>query len=291
MREPVVQELHRAGIAADAVGRASEAQACLAQVRDAALVLGRGLPDGDALPWLQRLCARQVLLPCLMLTARDALHDRIDGLEAGADDYLAKPFERDELVASVRALLRRQSAWVVSAPQWAGLTVDPIGSSLSHGRASVNLAPSEMRLMPLHLREANVGVQIEADAGALFVLLKNLVENALDFSPSGSDVKVLLDVNGLSVKDHGPGVPTDHRAQVFECFWRVPAQARPGSSLGLALVREIAQAHGWTVGCGEAPGGGAAFCGALGALSGSVGSIRVPQRWPRERDRWARSGS
>jgi signal transduction histidine kinase len=111
----------------------------------------------------------------------------------------------------------------------------------------------------LHLQEPAVDVQIEADAGALFVLLKNLVENALDFSPSGTAVKVVLDADGLCVEDHGPGLPADHRALVFERFWRAPGQSRPGSGLGLALVRDIAQAHGWTVSCGEAPGGGASF--------------------------------
>ncbi|MFM8768440.1 MAG: response regulator transcription factor, partial [Rubrivivax sp.] len=70
MRELVARELQHAGIAADAVGRVSEAEACLAQVRYGALVLDRGLPEGDALSWLRRLRARQVLVPCLLLTAR-----------------------------------------------------------------------------------------------------------------------------------------------------------------------------------------------------------------------------
>ncbi len=111
----------------------------------------------------------------------------------------------------------------------------------------------------LHLQEPEVDVQVEADAGALFVLLKNLVENALDFSPPGSDVRVRLDDAGVAVEDHGPGVPPEYRAQVFERFWRAPGQTRTGSGLGLALVREIVVAHGWSVECGAAPGGGAAF--------------------------------
>jgi signal transduction histidine kinase len=111
----------------------------------------------------------------------------------------------------------------------------------------------------LHLQEPGVDVQVEADAGALFVLLKNLVENALDFSPPATDVRVRLDEAGLTVEDHGPGVPAEYRTQVFERFWRAPGQTRTGSGLGLALVREIAVAHGWSVDCGVAPGGGASF--------------------------------
>ncbi len=111
----------------------------------------------------------------------------------------------------------------------------------------------------LRLQEPADALQIDADAGALFVLLRNLVENALDFSPPGGDVMVRLDSDGLSVDDRGPGVPAGSREQVFERFWRAPGQSRPGSGLGLALVREIALAHGWVVSCGEAPGGGASF--------------------------------
>lgn len=111
----------------------------------------------------------------------------------------------------------------------------------------------------LRLQEPAEALLIDADAGALFVLLKNLVENALDFSPPGGDVVVRLDSEGLSVEDGGPGVPAECREQVFERFWRAPGQTRPGSGLGLALVRDIALAHGWTVTCGEAPSGGASF--------------------------------
>lgn len=180
MRELVARELARSGIAADAVGSVGEAEACLAQVRYAALVLDRGLPEGDALPWLRRLRGRQVLVPCLLLTARDALHDRVDGLEAGADDYLAKPYERDELVARVRALLRRQQAWVASAPQWAGLVVDPDGARLSCGRSSVNLAPSELQLMLALVRAEGRVVRRGALEAAAWGLTEPVSPNALD---------------------------------------------------------------------------------------------------------------
>lgn len=115
------------------------------------------------------------------------------------------------------------------------------------------------RDVTLHLQEPEGAVEIEADAGALFILVKNLVENALDFSPPGSEVRVALDSTGLRVDDHGPGVPAEHRVRVFERFWRVPGQTRPGSGLGLTLVADIAAAHGWAVACDEAPGGGASF--------------------------------
>ncbi len=111
----------------------------------------------------------------------------------------------------------------------------------------------------LHLQEPADDLQLDADAGALFVLLKNLVENALDFSPAGAEVRVQVDAEGLTVDDHGPGVPAQDRSRVFERFWRAPGQARQGSGLGLALVHDIAAAHGWTVSCEEAAGGGASF--------------------------------
>jgi two-component system, OmpR family, sensor histidine kinase TctE len=111
----------------------------------------------------------------------------------------------------------------------------------------------------LHLVSPEVNVSIQADAGALFVLLKNLVENAIEFSPPSADVRLQVNSTGITVEDHGPGVPLEHRTQVFERFWRAPGQMRSGSGLGLALAHEIALAHGWSLYCDDAPSGGASF--------------------------------
>jgi signal transduction histidine kinase len=111
----------------------------------------------------------------------------------------------------------------------------------------------------LHLIEPATDVSIQADAGALFILIKNLAENAIEFSPLGSEVKLQIDNTGMIMEDHGPGVSAEYRLEVFERFWRAPGQTRSGSGLGLAIVREIALAHGWSLCCNDAPGGGALF--------------------------------
>src|SRR6187399_432492 len=99
--------LRAVGIAVDAMSRIDAAWSALQQVSYGALVLDRGLPDGDGVKLLKRLRDAELSIPCLVLSARNALHDRVEGLDAGADDYLPKPFAMDELMARVRALLRR----------------------------------------------------------------------------------------------------------------------------------------------------------------------------------------
>ena len=103
----LLKGLGAAGFAADAVTTAGEARAAVATTRYAAVVLDLGLPDGDGVAVLRDLRERKDATPVLVLTARGGVHDRVAGLRSGADDYLAKPFAFEELVARLQALLRR----------------------------------------------------------------------------------------------------------------------------------------------------------------------------------------
>lgn len=101
--------LEAGGLPVDVYPSAGAARYGMRQHDYALLVVDRGLPDGDGLSLIRALRAEGNGIPCLVLTARDAIHDRVDGLENGADDYLTKPFALEELLARVRAMLRRRS--------------------------------------------------------------------------------------------------------------------------------------------------------------------------------------
>jgi two-component system sensor histidine kinase MprB len=88
----------------------------------------------------------------------------------------------------------------------------------------------------------------------------NLIDNAIKWSPRGGLVTVTLQDGVLTVDDQGPGIPEEHREDVFERFWRMPdARTLPGSGLGLAIAKETVTAHGGTVAAERSPSGGARF--------------------------------
>ena len=169
-----------AGIAVDVVGRIDTAWSAVQQMSYQALVLDRGLPDGDGLVLLQRLRSAGQGLPCLVLTARDALHDRVEGLEAGADDYLPKPFAMDEMVARVRALLRRPVEFRPLEPRHGDLALRPEAGTLSCGDDSITLAPAEIHIMQLLLRKPGEVVRRSALEAAAWGLGDAVTPNALD---------------------------------------------------------------------------------------------------------------
>jgi two-component system response regulator MprA len=116
------------------------------------IVLDRMMPGLDGLAVARRLRSKGDGTPILMLTARDAVSDRVDGLDAGADDYLVKPFETVELVARIRALLRRaQPPRAVSLGE---LRVDPDALTAERGGRRIDLTPREAELLALLVRSA-----------------------------------------------------------------------------------------------------------------------------------------
>jgi DNA-binding response OmpR family regulator len=147
MAEVISQWLERNGIGCDSVPSHRQALAAVANARYDAMILDRSLPDGDGLRVLASLRAMRNPLPCMVLTARDALGDRVEGLDAGADDYLTKPFEMEELLARTRALLRRSQPWSPTEVTFADLRVLPQDGSMSVGNSTMTLSPAELQII------------------------------------------------------------------------------------------------------------------------------------------------
>jgi DNA-binding response OmpR family regulator len=180
LAEMISKGLASAGIAVDIVSRIDAAWSAIEQVPYQALVLDRGLPDGDGVTLLQKLRRAGMGMPCLVLTARDALHDRIEGLDAGADDYLTKPFAMDEMVARVRALLRRPAEHRVLDPSHGDLTLRPNAGVMCCGEEIVTLAPTEMQLMMVLLQKHDEVIRRSALEAAAWGLSEAVTPNALD---------------------------------------------------------------------------------------------------------------
>jgi two-component system response regulator MprA len=130
---------------------ASDGQVALAQVeaeRPEAIVLDWMMPELDGVEVLARLRADGDETPILMLTARDAIEDRVEGLESGADDYLVKPFAPAELVARIHALLRRSAAAKKEKPlSFADLHLDPVTRVTRRRDREFSLTPTEFELL------------------------------------------------------------------------------------------------------------------------------------------------
>ena len=121
------------------------------------IILDIGLPRRNGFIVSRELRARAFQSPILMLTARDTVSDKVTGLDAGADDYLSKPFDYDELLARVRALLRRSSMRAESALLKIGdLTIDPISRTVTRGERSVALTQKEYALLEFLARHAGI---------------------------------------------------------------------------------------------------------------------------------------
>lgn len=148
------QFLRNAGFAVDVAADGASAISCCAINRYDAVVLDLGLPDTDGLDVCRMLRAREPGLRILMATARDAIDDRIAGLDGGADDYMVKPYALGELVARLRALLRRPADALPQVLQVGELTLNTATRIAGRGAREITLTTKEFAVLEVLMRHA-----------------------------------------------------------------------------------------------------------------------------------------
>lgn len=139
--------LRMAGFTPELVGTCADAEMALATEEFAAIVLDLMLPDGSGLDLLAGLRRQESRTPVLMLTARDQTRDRIAGLDCGADDYLGKPFDLNEVAARLRALVRRSEGRAQAEISWNGLTINPARLSGAMHGDGITFSPREFAIL------------------------------------------------------------------------------------------------------------------------------------------------
>lgn len=178
--------LSRQGWEVACAGSAPAARAALIDHAFAAVLLDLGLPGPSGLTVIQFLRERYDDTPVIVLTARGQLSDRIRGLDAGADDYLVKPFQLDELIARVRAVARRSQGWVVPKLTHGEVSLDPVSRVVTRGTQVIGLTPHEYALLVAllqrcgrvvgrdYLESVVYGVDADGSRSAITVLVHQL---------------------------------------------------------------------------------------------------------------------
>jgi two-component system, OmpR family, response regulator MprA len=184
VRESIERVLRHDGFEVAVASDGREAIRRLAVVRPDVVLLDVLMPQIDGLEVCRRMRDTGDRTPVLMLTARDAVNDRVAGLEAGADDYLAKPFALEELLARVRALLRR-SGWEGDRQvlRFGDLQLDPAAHEVSRGERRIELSLTEFLLLELFLHHPRQ------------VLTRDVIFDRVwgyDFGPASNSLEVYM---------------------------------------------------------------------------------------------------
>ena len=193
------------GYTVDAVGAGYDALTRQHETPADAVVLDLRLPDLDGLEVCRRMRADGDATAVLMLTARDAVGERVAGLDAGADDYLVKPFALDELLARLRALLRRTEAAATGVLEYAHLRLDPSTREVASGERALELTRTEFALLELFMRNPRVvlprGVIFERVWGYDFGPESNSLEVFIGYlrrkTEAGGEPRVIQTVRGV----------------------------------------------------------------------------------------------
>ena len=148
--------LTRSGYQVDSIYDGEEALDYAAAEQYDGMILDWMMPKLDGVEALRRMRAQGINTPCLLLTARDAVEDRVAGLDAGADDYLPKPFNAQELLARIRAMLRRRETFVPDVITFGDLSLDKGSGELRCGERSVRLTGKTFQMMTLFMENPRI---------------------------------------------------------------------------------------------------------------------------------------
>ncbi len=201
----IKQGLEEEGYAVDhAADGASGLQMALEGLHDV-IVLDVMLPKLDGLSVLQQLRQEKVTTPVLLLTVRATIEDKVLGLDAGADDYLTKPFAFEEFVARVRALLRRRAETASPILQVANLALDPARRVVSRGDQKIELTPREFTLLDYFMRNPDRVLTRTMIANRVWDYTFDTTTNVIDVYvnylrkkiDTGHDTKLLHTVRGV----------------------------------------------------------------------------------------------
>ncbi len=208
--------LAEAGYTVDWVTDGPSAERALANGVYQLAVLDLGLPGKDGMALLRELRARRDHLPVLVVTARDAVADRVAGLNAGADDYVLKPFDLDELVARLRALARRHAGSGSPLLECGGLVLDPVRRELRLHDAPVSLSAREFSLLHALMQRPGTVLSREQLEDALYGWQQEVGSNAVEVHlhhlrrKLGADT--IRNVRGVGYKVVAPSPPSSERA-------------------------------------------------------------------------------
>lgn len=195
------------------------------------LILDVGLPDMNGIQVCQQIRSNSIQIPILLLTAHDSHHDRALGLDAGADDYLVKPFHKEELVARIRALLRRANAASSPLLEWEDLQLNPSTYEVQYRSVLLALTPKEYALLELLLRN-----------GRRVFSCSNILEHLWAYEDAPGEEAVRTHVKGLRQKLKSAGAPADFVETVYGIGYRLkPLSPTPIDSAQQPMTQTITQ--------------------------------------------------
>jgi DNA-binding response OmpR family regulator/HPt (histidine-containing phosphotransfer) domain-containing protein len=174
------------------------------------IVLDVGLPKIDGMTLCRKMRSQGYQMPILLLTARDTTQDKVMGLDAGADDYLVKPCEPQELAARIRALLRRGDSALPPILEWGDLQVNPNTFDVTYDNTPVNLTPTEYRLLELFLRNKTRVYSRSA-----------ILDHLWAFDDPPGEETIRAHVKGLRQKLKASGAPGDLIETVYGLGYRL----------------------------------------------------------------------